>query len=224
MQMSIIIPTYNEAENMGRVLTRLREYSTPDLAEIIVVDGGSADNTLKMAREHGADISCVSPHKGRAAQMNYGASLARGDVFYFVHADTLPPKTYIEDIMIALEKGYPMGCFRFKFDSDRKLLRINAYFTRFDRLMCRGGDQTLFVTRRLFEELEGYRADFKIMEEYDFLTRARRLAPFRIIPKDVIVSARKYDNNSYLRVNLANFIVFMMYFLGCFAGEFGEGL
>ena len=214
MQMSIIIPTYNEAKNISRVLKRLREYSTPDLKEIIVIDGESEDDTVQIAKTCGADIACISPQKGRAAQMNYGVSLASGDVYYFVHADTLPPKSYIMDIHETLEQGYPMGCYRFQFDSASKLLKINAWFTRFDRLMCRGGDQTLFVTRDLFEEMNGYRDDFRIMEEYDFLTRARKVAQFRIIPKDVIVSARKYDNNSYLRVNLANFTVFMMYFMG----------
>lgn len=80
--------------------------------------------------------------------------------------------------------------------------------------MCRGGDQTLFITRKLFEQLEGFREDFKIMEEYDLIQKIQRTSHFKIIPKDVLVSARKYEKNHYLQVNFANLVVFMMYFSG----------
>jgi len=82
-------------------------------------------------------------------------------------------------------------------------------------MWCRGGDQTLFVTRQLFDELGGYDTHFRIMEEYDFIKRARQENPFKIIPKPVLVSARKYEHNGYLRVQIANLTVFNMYRLGC---------
>lgn len=94
------------------------------------------------------------------------------------------------------------------------MLRINAFCTRFERTICRGGDQTLVVRRPLFEALGGYRERFVIMEDYDFIRRARQQARFKIIPDDVVVSARKYTHNSYLRVNLANLVVFTLYRLG----------
>jgi uncharacterized UBP type Zn finger protein len=78
--------------------------------------------------------------------------------------------------------------------------------------MCRGGDQSLFVTRELFEELDGYCENHKVMEDYDIILRARKKHAFKIMPKDVIVSARKYDYNSYLKVNYANFVAFMMFY------------
>ena len=114
----------------------------------------------------------------------------------------------------AIAENYPIGCFRFRFNSDKKILRFNSYMTRFDRIWVRGGDQSLFITRTLFDSLEGYRDDFKIMEEYDLITRARQQATFKIIPKDVLVSDRKYDNNSFLKVQLANATVFTMYRFG----------
>jgi hypothetical protein len=77
--------------------------------------------------------------------------------------------------------------------------------------MCRGGDQTLFVKRTDFNTLGGYDARLRIMEEYDFMRKARRELKFKIIPKDVVVSARKYEENSYFRVNLANLVVFVFY-------------
>jgi len=88
---------------------------------------------------------------------------------------------------------------------------VNSYFTRFDREVCRGGDQTLFIKSNDFNDLGGYNADLRIMEEYDFMKRARKILKFKIIPKDVIVSARKYEENSYFRVNLANLVVFTFY-------------
>ncbi len=213
-RISIIIPTYQEADNLRALLPFLRTHGGAHLAEIIVSDGGSTDQTLAVAQAAGA-VALVSPRRGRGAQLNFGARHARGQLLYFVHADARPPASFATDLYEALAAGYPMGCYRFRFASSRWLLRVNAYFTRFDRLMCRGGDQTLFVTRPLFDHLGGYRDDFLIMEDYDIIVRARRQVPFRIIPENVVVSARKYETNSYLRVNLANLTIFLMYFRGC---------
>ena len=152
---SIIIPTYNEEENIKNLLPRLTDSSGTMLHEIIVVDGGSTDQTVIRAKQLGATV-IHSPKRGRAQQMNFGAQKATADLLYFVHADTLPPKTFVSDIHTAITDGFPIGCYRFEFNSPRKLLKLNAYFTRFDKMWCRGGDQTLFVTRSVFDELEGY--------------------------------------------------------------------
>jgi len=133
---------------------------------------------------------------------------------YFVHSDAFPPKTYIKDIEKAVAQGFEIGCFRFQFDSPSLMLKLNSYFTRFNKLWCRGGDQTLFVTNAFFDELGGYDNSHMIMEEYDFIKRSKKQAKFKIIPKDVIVSARKYDRNSYLKVSFANIIIFTMFYLG----------
>jgi rSAM/selenodomain-associated transferase 2 len=213
MDISIIIPTYNEEEHIGPLVRHLWDNSQGLVRDIVVVDGGSQDCTLSMAGQAGAR-AVISPRKGRAAQMNLGASLVQGSVLYFVHADSLPPASYVTDLLEAIQAGYPMGCFRFRFNSGRLLLRINSYCTRFDRIMCRGGDQSIFMLRSVFDELQGYQDDYVIMEEYELLLRARNKYPFRIIPKDVLVSARKYDHNGYFRVNLANLTVFLMFFAG----------
>ncbi len=212
MKVSIIIPTLNEAENISRLVKRLFEYGGAHAHEVIVVDGGSTDDTCELAKASGARV--LRSPKGRSIQMNYGVDHSTGDILYFVHGDTLPPSTYMEDIFQALKEGYESGIFRFKFDSDRWILKINSWFTRFDQLWCRGGDQSIFVTRSAFEDLGGYDKDHIIMEEYDFMIRLRKKYPFKIIQKDTLVSARKYDNNSYLSVQIANFVVFNMYRLG----------
>ncbi|WP_247232627.1 TIGR04283 family arsenosugar biosynthesis glycosyltransferase [Telluribacter sp. SYSU D00476] len=214
MRISIIIPTYNEEENIERLVADLLRYGGNSLAEIIVADAPSKDRTQDVAKQAGARV-VVSPRPGRACQMNAGARAATGDVLYFVHADVRVHPDYVQDIRQALAEGYQLGCYRYQFDADKPpILKFNAYCTRFDRIWCRGGDQTLFIPKATFEELGGYREDHCVMEDYEFILRARRRYKFKIIPKDVIVSARKYDHNSYFRVNLANTVVFLGYFSG----------
>jgi rSAM/selenodomain-associated transferase 2 len=211
MFLSIIIPTLNEAENLTRLIPRLRDHLPR--GEILVIDGGSEDRSLEVARSLGAK-ACCAPRRGRAAQMNFGAEQAKGEVLYFVHADTLPPNSYYQDIEQALQTEAQVGSYRSSFDRDHPLLRVNAYLTRYDRLFCRGGDQSIFTTRRFFEAVHGYREDFLIMEDFDFIQKARRQGVFHIFDKDILISARKYDHNSYLRVNLANLVIVIMYLLG----------
>lgn len=213
MKVSIIIPVLNEVENIERLVKHLRDNCQGSLLELLVVDGGSSDGTVERARQAGATV-LSSPERGRAKQMNLGARFATGDMLYFVHGDTLPPRSYMDDVLEAAKEGFQIGCFRFRFESEHPLLRINAYMTRFDYLWCRGGDQSLFVTRAVFDELGGYREDYIIMEEFDFIRRAQQRYAFKIIPKEVLVSARKYHTNGYLRVQIANLIVFNMFRLG----------
>lgn len=212
MPISVIIPTCNEAAHIAGLVQQLRRYAPPQAVEILVVDGGSADATGELARQAGATV-LRSPALGRAAQMNYGARHATGDVLYFVHADVGIHPDYVATIQAAVAQGYEAGCYRFRFDSRHPLLRINSYGTRFEGLMSRGGDQTLFITRALFERLQGFNEYYCIMEDFDIIRRIRRVARFLIVPQDVVVSARKYETNSWLRVQLANLTAFSMFFL-----------
>ncbi|MGA9649821.1 TIGR04283 family arsenosugar biosynthesis glycosyltransferase [Pedobacter sp.] len=212
MKLSIIIPTYNEAGNIAGLVRDLFRYAGDCQIEVIVSDAGSKDNTIEVAALAGASV-LNSPKPGRAAQMNYASGFASGDVLYFVHADIGINPDYFKDIENAISDGYDAGCYRFRFDSDRAILKINSYFTRFNRLMCRGGDQTLFVTRKLFDQLNGFDEYYSIMEDYDIIIRIWKMGRFKIIPKEVVVSARKYQNNSWLRVQIANLTAFTMFYL-----------
>lgn len=199
---SIIIPVLNEADNICGLLDFLIEECQPHDAEIIVVDGGSVDDTCDLVKAK--NVLLIHCEKAsRAIQMNKAAEFATKEILYFVHADTQPPSGFCNYIFEAM-KTAEMGCFRFKFQSSHLLLKVNSWFTRFDVMWCRGGDQTLFVTRKVFDDLEGYDTYFSIMEEYDFMRRAREKYTFKILPYDVKVSARKYNTNSWLKVQLAN--------------------
>lgn len=116
VQLSIIIPTLNEAANIGRLVHYLFENGGGAVTEILVVDCNSKDGTAQIAKEAGARV-LFSEECSRAAQMNLGAREARSTVLYFVHADTLPPASFAEDIQRELEAGQVMGCYRYQFDS-----------------------------------------------------------------------------------------------------------
>lgn len=214
MSISIIIPTYNEANNIARTVEHLRKHGGTSVLEILVVDGGSTDDTVRLATGAGAQV-LISPEKGRAAQMNFGAQHSTGEVLYFVHADTLPPVSFVQEIESACEQGWQLGNFRYRFDSESWLLRFNASFTRLPYMFCQGGDKTLFVRRKLFFDLCGYDPRFVIMEEYDFFRRAQKAGhQWVVLPPPCLVSARKYEKNSWLRVQIANVVVFNLWALG----------
>ena len=211
MTISVIIPTFNEAENIAKLVTFICGLQRKEVIEILVVDAASSDTTGFLAEQAGASVISTF-QKSRACQMNLGAQQAKGDILYFVHADVRLLPSFVDDIKNAVVEGYQSGCYRYVFDSNKFLLKVNAFFTRFDAIMCRGGDQTLFVLKPVFKSLEGFNEVYTIMEDYDFLIRLRKSHTFKIIQKDIIVSARKYDTNSWLRVQIANLSVFIMFF------------
>lgn len=208
--LSIIIPTYNEAAIIHKIITFLQHNLVDKSVEIIVSDGGSTDQTIDIVESLGVNVVC-SPVKGRAGQMNYGTKNANGDVYFFLHADSIPTRSIFDDIHRAIDAGYNCGSFRTQFDSPSFLLRVNAFFTRFNYLFFRGGDQGIFVTKKLWDHIGGYNEEMVIMEDYDYIARLWKLGVFTLIPKATLISARKYEQNSWLTVQLANLKVVKMY-------------
>ena len=210
MKLSIIIPVFNEAEHIGKLIVYLTRFGRDSVQEIIVIDGGSTDDTPLRAKEAGAS-SVVFRQKGRAAQMNFGASLAKGDLLYFIHADTLPPQTYITDIADTVKAGYDMGRYLSNYASKSWLLKLNGLLSRLDTFEGMGGDQTLFITKKLFQQAGGFNGSMTIMEEFEFCARARKMGKYKIINKPVLISARKYDTNGWFTVQKANYKIIRMY-------------
>lgn len=210
---SVIIPVLDEAQNLRELLPFLMENGGPNLRELIVVDGGSRDESCHVAESCGARVFKADT-ASRAVQMNLGAQNARGSTLFFVHADTRPLKSFGEDIHLALTNGHLAGCYSYRFDSKAFLLKINSWFTQFNGLFSGGGDQTLFISRDFFNTLGGYDAQFCLMEDFEIVKRIKKETKFYIIPKPITVSARKYRNNSWLRVQLANLLVFTLFHLG----------
>ncbi len=211
-KISVIIPCINEATNLSELIPLLLKFGGRSIEEIIVSDGGSTDDSREIANELGAKvIHCEK--RSRAYQMNCAASHAKGDVLYFVHADTRPLQSFASDIQEALTKSHQAGCYRYQFQSDSLFLKINSWFTRFNGLLSGGGDQTLFITKALFEKLDGFDETYCIMEDFDLVRRVRKQTSFHIIPKSIQVSARKYESNSWLRVQIANLAAFCFFIL-----------
>lgn len=211
---SIIIPTYNEEAHIKTTIQRLRHGDAADLVrEIMVADGGSTDKTVAIALTEGVK-AIVCPKKGRAAQMNYAASLATGEILYFLHADTIPPKGFLNDIMQTVRKGSSSGCFLLSFDYPHWFLKANCWFTRFDVDAFRYGDQSLFVKRNSFIEVGGFSEKHIVFEDYDIIKRLKKHGPFHIIKKPVITSARKYLENGIFKMQGIFYLLYFFYRLG----------
>src|SRR5690606_15977107 len=205
---SVIIPILEEEKRIRTLIDYLNSVETRKAFETIVVDGGGNSSVLNQLP---ATARYIQSEKGRAIQMNAGARIAMGDLLYFVHADALPPPSFPEDISKAITGGFCVGCFRMKLVPESFLTNINSFFSRFNGRFSGGGDQTLFVTREIFEKEGGFNEDFCIMEDFEFVRRLKPKYGFHVIQKDVQVSARKYQANNYWKVNLANYKAFRMF-------------
>ncbi|MGI9551704.1 MAG: TIGR04283 family arsenosugar biosynthesis glycosyltransferase [Aurantibacter sp.] len=210
---SIIIPVLNEEDTVAALLSFLKENTSPiNLREIIVVDGGSTDNTVALAKNY--PVRIFNSKKGRARQMNLGAQKAKGDILYFLHVDTLPPKNFDESILNSMGKGSLAGCFRMKFDSRSKFLGFFAWCTRLNYKICRGGDQSLFITKELFEKTGGFNEDYVVYEDNEFTDRLYKLVDFKILPREVITSARRYEEKGEVRLQYHFGMIHLKNYLG----------
>ncbi len=210
---SIIIPTYNESDQIADTISKTQAADNMQEAEIIIVDGGSTDDTCRIAERCGARIVKVE-RKGRSAQMNKGASIAKGEILYFLHADSIPPGKFILHISNACKMGYASGCFRLSFDHDHWFLKFNAWFTRFDVNAVRFGDQSLFVKKDVFEKSGGFRNDLIMMEDQEIVHRLKKHSRFIVLNDVVITSARKYVENGVYRMQRIFYRLWAMYYLG----------
>jgi rSAM/selenodomain-associated transferase 2 len=221
MRISVIIPVYNEGSLIARLVGRLQQCGGELLAEIIVCDGGSTDDTVAQATAAGAKV-IIASKKSRAIQMNGAAAEANGDVLYFVHADTQPPANFATDIAAAVAAGHEIGRYRSRFDTRNWMMKLNAWFTRFDWFVCMGGDQSLFVTAALYRKTGGYDNSMLIMEEYEFCTRAKKQAQYKIFADTVLISTRKYEGRSWWQVQRANYKAVQLYKKGASQTEIAE--
>lgn len=211
---SIIIPTYNEEENIADTIKEIKKRDRENLIfEIIVSDGQSTDKTCRSASDAGATV-VVSPQKGRAAQMNYGAITAKGDLLYFLHADSIPPDNFTSQIMEAYNDGAKSGCFRLAFDYDHWFLKANCWFTQFDINAVRFGDQSLFVKKDIFEKCGGFDENLLMMEDQEIIHRLKKYGKFKVMDTAVITSARKYLDNGIYRMQAIFFRIWFLYYLG----------
>ena len=213
MKISVIIPAYNEAAVIGRLITWLQEQLAGLPHEILIADGQSTDATAEVSRKAGATV-LICPEKGRSRQMNFGAKAAKGEVLYFLHADTFPPENFATIILKSIAKGADCGCFRLSFDISHWFLDLNCWFTRFNVKYFRWGDQSLFVKREIFVAENGFRHDLKIMEDQELMIRLLRKYTFKVLPYAVKTSARKYQENGPIKLQLIFTLLQVLYHFG----------
>ena len=221
---SIVIPVLNEASSIEKLLQHLIENVTPkNLAEITVVDGGSTDGTQQLIKNLEAKpeigIQLISSEKGRAKQLNTGAKNATGSILYFLHADSFPPKNFDELIISEVEKGSPAGCFRMQFDSNHWWLRLASWLTKFSWRACRGGDQSQFITRELFDEIGGYDESYIIYEDNILINELYDRSMFVVINKKLTSSARLYREKGVWYVQYHFWTIYVKKWLGADADQ-----
>ena len=210
MNISIIMPVLNEAALIRQSLADLRKRAPK--AEIIVVDGMSCDRTTEFAAGLCDRLLQMAP--GRARQLNAGASVARGDVLWFLHADATIPDTAIGDIGYALrDRQVTGGFFRIRIPRRRLIYRFSDCFAHYAGLLLRirYGDHGLFCRREIFEKIGGF-PEVELMEDADFFRKLRRAGRIAVIPQRIIVNPRRYERIGPSRLTLAFGLIGLLYF------------
>jgi rSAM/selenodomain-associated transferase 2 len=208
---SVIIPALNEEAALGATLDALARLSRP--VEVLVVDGGSSDGTLAVAQGRGAGT--LTAGRGRGVQLHAGAGAARGDVLWFVHADTLVPAHALEHIDAALcAPDVAGGYFRLRFSGRLRACRFQtALQPIFNGFGLVYGDAAIFVRRSAYERVGGFRP-YPLFEDLDLVRRLRRLGRLARMPADVTASARRFEGKSYVRTLALWVGLQLLYWLG----------
>ena len=211
-ELSIVIPAWNEESCIGRTLESILAVTEHRGDTEIVVSVSGNDRTADIA--DGFPVIICRSEKGRAVQMNNGAAKCSGRILYVLHADTIPPATFCDDIIDAVGQGKQAGCFQMNFDDPDWLMQLFGWFTQFPLPICRGGDQSLFITKDLFTKIGGFDQSLQVMEDIEIIERIERNAGFTILESRVTTSSRKYHDNGILRLQAVFGTIHLMYALG----------
>lgn len=210
-KISIIIPTLNEAAAIARTLSHLEGVEN---LEVLVVDGGSIDETADLAESRGAKVIQSTP--GKAVQMNTGAAMAAGDILVFLHADTLLPEDFGSQIVSALNQNdVAAGAFRLTIHSTGAGVRIIEGMAnlRSRFLQLPYGDQALFMKKSLFDKIGGF-PEMPIMEDFILIRRLKRQGKIVIVPTAVVTSPRRWLHLGIFKTWLINQLIIIAYYLG----------
>jgi rSAM/selenodomain-associated transferase 2 len=193
--LSIIIPTLNEGRSIGATLEAVARVR--GRFEVIVVDGGSDDETVEVAESFGAQV--VKSGSGRGLQMHAGACAARGEALWFLHADTLAPSDGAERIAEALrnDAGTVGGNFTISFDGDRRAARFLTWlYPQLRKIGLCYGDSAIFVRASYYSEVGGFKP-FPLFEDLDLVRRLRARGRLIHLPVPVVTSSRRFEGRSF---------------------------
>ena len=213
---SVVIPTLNEEDRIGVVV---RQLERSGVREVIVVDGGSRDATVRVAEATGARVFREQANRGR--QQNLGADRAKGSILLFLHADTTLPQGFADQIRSTVsEPEVSAGAFRFKLDEKGWRFRLVevavALRCRFFKLPY--GDQGIFVHRDAFDAVGGF-AEMSVMEDFDLIRRLKKLGRVEMAHGIAVTSARRWLQQGIWRLTFTHQLRILGYLLGFRAGR-----
>lgn len=211
MQISVIIPVFNEAPLLRPFLAHLRERATG--AEIIVADGGSSDGTVELALESCDQL--VASERNRAIQMNAGARAAHGDILWFVHVDAQVPWGCLDEIeRILVDPKVAGGFFRIQLPR-RHIYRLTDCFAHYAGIVLRMrcGDHGIFCRRTVFDNVGGF-PEVPLMEDVEFFRMLRQRGRVICSQKRILASPRRYETVGRVRLTLGYGLIAMLYIFG----------
>ena len=211
-EISIIIPTLDEADSIGATLDALRLFDNENI-EIILVDGGSADATVSIAESYAVKI--LHSERGRGIQLQTGANAASGEIFWFVHADTIAPPDAVFQIKRVLQNPRIVGGnFTIRFDGERFAAKFLSWlYPKLNFLGLIYGDSAIFVRREIYGRIGGFR-DFPIFEDLDFIERLRKMGEIATLSSIVTTSSRRFEKKSFVLTFARWTILQILYWLG----------
>ena len=217
MFLSIIIPALNEEQYISSTLNKIEENISKGSAyEIIVIDAGSKDRTLNILKGFDCKVEVKTAFKGRKYEsLNYGASIATGDILLFLDADSFVPNEFDLQIEEVLKKrGVVAGAFEYQAENEsiefRIIQLINRLRYRVDGLYF--GDQGIFCLRNSFEDVGGYPEE-PIMEASFLCRKLRRAGKMNLIKSSIITSTRRFDSSGVWHVFFSDMIIWMRFLL-----------
>lgn len=209
--MSIVVPTLNEEAHIIETISALQHLSGEK--EIIVVDGGSSDQTVPLASAQGVRV--LEAPRGRGLQMHAGALRSTGDVLWFIHADTIPPANALEHIRDCLKtRSIVGGNFGLLFDGpSRSARQLTAIYPLLRRFGLCYGDSGIFVRRDIYNQIGGFRP-LPLFEDLDLLRRLCRADQFVHLNCRIVTSSRRFEQRNFALVWARWTILQLLYWCG----------
>ncbi len=215
IKFSIIVPVLHEGERINELIEYLKRLDSEKNVEMIIVDGAPERDTLRAI--HSNNVIKISSEKGRAKQMNAGASIAHGEILIFLHADTeLPPHAFKKIHSFMERKEYVGGAFDLGIRSDKLIFKVignlSSFRSRLNRIPF--GDQSIFIRREYFNRIRGYK-EIPSMEDVELMKRIKRSGDkIRIFYDRVMTSPRRWEQEGVVYCTLRDWTLQVLYFFG----------